>query len=251
MTARRFARRTGALVAFALTTLQAVSAARAGLPNLWMPTEAGSRWSFVGPLGARDSVIGRGPDQLDGVQAVRNEHVAGPDAGLQQFWSNTGPADTGDLLFVGFHRTGEDFGIRYEPPMRFMRGPALVGDNWIVNPTPIRLPDGTSDERFTMEFRVMEVIEPGFVGEAYGVSYSLIPPAFLQRGARTYSPFGNLLPHDAVASGIPPDEPLDWFAVGYGQVRYRHGGGLFVLESYESPVPVENSTWGRIKRLYR
>lgn len=234
-----------------LVALLAPLVAAAGTALPWMPTDAGWRWGFEGPLGARDSSVSRGLDDFDGVQAIRIEHMIGADAGLQQYWIDSGSADAGSLLFAGFFRTGENTGVRYEPPMRFMRGPAVVGDNWIVTTTPISLPDGLAGGPITLEFRVMEVIEPGLVGEAFGVSY-VVP---LLGGARAlpggFTVLGRRITGDATMTGLPPEEPLDWFAAGFGQVRYRRGGDLFVLTSVDAPVPARSSTWGRIKRLYR
>lgn len=240
-----------ALATASLLVLLAPAASHAGTAPTWMPDVPGWRWGYLGPLGARDSVVGRGVESFDGVQAIRLDHVLGADAGLQQFWINTGRADVGSLLFAGFFRPSENFGIRYEPPLRFMRGPALVGDNWVVSATPVMLPGGIPGETFALEFRVMDVIEPGLVGEAYGVTYALLPPSLAPRGAAAYSLTGRARAGDASARGVPPDEPLDWFAAGFGQVRFRRGGDLYVLTSVDAPVPVAHSTWGRIKRLYR
>ncbi len=238
-------------IALAVFTL-AAAPVRAGLTPGWMATDPGTRWIYVSDTGLRDTVVCRGLADIGGTLASMNEFVgAGLDMGLQQFWQNSGGDPSGDLLFLGFYRLDSAWGVRYVPPLRFMHGPPSVGRSWIEHADAFSVPDGMGLGPIGLAFDVLEqsILPP--LGVSWGVDYTATSTV-LKRGGRTYSVLGHALGGSAPpASHAGIATPELWLQFYVGEVQYWQAGGLYRLETFDSPVPVAGTTWGRIKRLYR
>ncbi len=243
----------GVAVALLLVSSLPPVSVRAGVATGWMPSEPGTRWAYASSLGARETLVCTGTVDFGGRPASVNEWVASAsDRGLRQYWWSTGSTESSDLQFLGFFRTDSNWGLRYEPPLRFLSGPPAPGNTWIDHVQAYGVPDGDPAGPVDLQFEIVESLAlPGW-GTSWGVDYSAILPV-LKHGGRSFSPFGR----DLGASGgesvarARASEPDYGLAFQVGETKYLAAGTLFTLESYDVPVPVQASTWGRIKQLYR
>jgi hypothetical protein len=160
-------------------------------------------------------------------------------------------AADGSVLLAGFLDTASEFGVVYEPPIRYLSAPPVVGRK------PSQMITGhdifTDDVLFSspLEFDVTEEVtlaQPAGTFHAYGVG-QLVPlpgPAFEQGVARALD--GRKL--STGGERIYETYTSDWYTEGVGVVQYDTAD-LYQLVGYGLATPVAASTWGSLKRLYR
>ena len=231
------------------TLAPAVGAAAVGTD--WMPNAPGTRWIYQAGGGSRDTVIQQEPTTFEGLDVIENRFgESGIDAGLRQYWEVQGSGPDGVLLFHGAWRPHEDFGIHWVPPLRWMQGPPALGNEHSEVTVPILLPAHDVGDTVHFTFRVTESITLPVLGftTAWGVGYTTLPALFRSRAGRAYTLTGRAIPTGKAGTGVIPT--FEWWAPGFGEVQWN-SGELWTLVQFDLPTPVANTTWGRIKRLYR
>lgn len=214
----------------------------------WMPLTIGNTWEYQGDAG------GHQVETITGFSAVRGRGVAvkhyaeGADAGLENYWLL---AADGSVLLAGFYSPAAGFGYAYEPPIRFLPVPPVVGQQ------PLQL------------VTVHDIVTDAVVSTPT-LRYDVTEATLLTLPAGTFSTFGvgqmYTLPGPGADSGVrmtldgrivrTPSKSIyywvtsDWFAEGTGIVQYDTGE-LFQLVAFDHPTPTAQSSWGALKRLYR
>ena len=213
----------------------------------WMPLAIGTRWEYRGLGGGREVQRITGERTLHGRAVAARHYDEGLNAGLENYWLLD--AD-GSVLLAGFFRP-EGFGLIYEPPIRFLPVPPVVG------PQPAQrvnahdfLTDAvvsTWDVHYdVVEEATLELAAGSF--HAFGVAELSTPVGPVLALGRTFSLDGSTFAPAPASVGQP--QASNWLAEGTGVVQFRFVD-LFQLVRVEVPTPVARSSWARVKRLYR
>ena len=230
-------------LAFALLLLS--TAATAGP---WMPLSPGTRWEYQGDAGGHQVESITGTTTLHGRVVAIKYHAEGVDTGLENYWLLD--AD-GSVLLAGYFSPAQGSGLVYEPPIRFVPVPPVLGPqpfvltafhdfatDAVIVTVPVRY-DVTQDLMLSL---------PAGVYHAYGVGrYISLPEPNGATGAQ-FSLDGRLvMPR---GKSIYYFDTSDWFSEGVGEVQYNVGE-LYQLRSFDLPTATVRSTWSAIKHLYR
>ncbi len=214
----------------------------------WVPLNSGTRWEYQGDAGGHQVETITGTTTLHGRVVAIKHHAEGADTGLENYWLLD--AD-GSVLLAGYFSPAQGSGLVYEPPIRFVPVPPVLGPQPFVSTafhdfatdavlftTPVRY-DVTQDLMLSL---------PAGTFHAFGVGRYIALPE----------------PNGALGSQISVDGRLvtfrdksifyfdtrDWFSEDVGEVQYDTGE-LYQLRSLDLPTATARSSWGRIKRLYR
>ena len=201
-------------------TLGIAPAAGAGSEN-YLPLVLGNRWEYALPGGDTEIQV------VDRTAVVRGRpvfviaHTVDSTPIQEDYWS----APDGDVLFHGYYRPIEDFGVLCDPPVMLVDAPLLSGNTWSTKTELFVLPDSLSVGFETFSFAVAGSEE-------------------LQVPAGTFTtiaiePLGS-------ARGGTIDFPTRWVTSGVGTIRL--GGPIpHDLEAYSVVLAVHPSSWGAIK----
>lgn len=235
-----------ALVACALLARFAAPAS-AGTTLPLLPLEMGNHWEYVSPGGTVVQEAISGTRSVLGRTVVAKSYLAGPDAGIENWWM-TGP--NGEVLLAGFDRSVDSFTIGYEPPITWCTGSPAIGVTWTTHVVAYNMATMLVDSEFDVTLGVFEdasLTVPAGTFPTFGVGWVVQPatPAFASSRAlgldgRTGS--AALRP----ATGMV----TDWYSRGIGVVQYS-SNELFQLTGYGNPTPTRATTWGMLKQLYR
>ena len=110
------------LVFAALVAVTVAPTAARGDP--WLPLDVGNRWEYGGTGGAHQVETITGQRIVRGRVVSVKSYDEGPDAGLENYWLLD--AD-GSVLLAGFMRPSEGIAWAYEPPIRVLPVPPVVG----------------------------------------------------------------------------------------------------------------------------
>lgn len=213
----------------------------------WMPLAIGNSWEYQGDAGGHQVETITAFSVVRGVSVLVKYYAEGPDAGLENYWRL---APDGSVLLAGFYSPAAGFGYAYEPPVRFLPVPPVVG------PQPPQL------------ITIYDIITDAILS-TLSLQYDVTESTVLSLPAGTFSTFGvgQLVPlpgpsADGVrvtldgrvvrttSKSIYAAVTSDWFAEGVGIVQYDIGE-LFQLVSFGGPTPTVPSSWGALKRMYR
>ena len=238
-----------ALVATLALTLVATRVTAA----TFMPLEPGTVWVYQGDQGGHQTERMIGFFPLHGRPTAIKHYEEGVDAGLQNYWMI---GFDGTVLLAGFSRPGGapgsfDTGYVYDPPIRIFPVPPVVG------PQPfqfIGVYDFVTDVLlYTAQIRY-DVFEdvvltlPAGTFHAYGAGQYIPLPAPAANG--THLTLDGRLVTDS-GKNIAITTPTDWYSEGVGLVQYRTSQ-LYQLTSFSGPpTATAQSSWGKLKRLYR
>jgi len=213
----------------------------------YQPLQLGSQWFYDNPVYGPHTMSITGEREVLGTMTIiRHQEEEG------QIYENYWTSDEAGNLFLHGAYNYEGVGAAYLPPIQVVAAPLYLGGAWVTEDIHVYDLDGTpwGNEPFDYRLRVYtEGIEQVPAGDfyAYGVGTEGGPPAVLARDGQTYDLLGRALSDDYVPA---EDSPTDWYSDGIGEVMWGTTY-LFVLVSYDLPVPVVPTTWGRIRSLFR
>ena len=220
------------------------STARAGT---WQPLTIGTRWEYRGVGGAHQVETITGQTIVRGRVVSVKSYAEGDDAGLQNYWLLD--AD-GSVLLAGFNNPTTATAWVYEPPIRYLPVPPVVGEQPFQS---VEVHDLFTDALVFVDnfrFDVTEEVTltlPAGSFHAFGVG-RLTPlpgPAIAKGGGMTLD--GRRLP--AADPSIYITDTTDWYSEDTGVVQYKTGD-LYQLAGFGLPTPTAKSSWAAIKRLY-
>ena len=119
-----------ALAACAVIARCAVSQSAAAATPPLLPLEIGNRWEYLGASGTVYTEAITGTRVILGRTVTVKSYLAGPDAGLQNWWL-TGP--NGEVLLAGADRPDAAVLWAYEPPITYCGGSPALGDSWLTH----------------------------------------------------------------------------------------------------------------------
>jgi hypothetical protein len=222
----------------------APSIARGGT---WQPLATGLRWEYRGVGGAHQVETITGQTIVRGRVVAVKSYTEGPDAGLQNYWLT---APDGSVMLAGFSNPSAAFAVAYEPPVRYLPVPPVVGPG-PFQPVVVHnlFTDAvlfSGDLRYDVTEEVTLSLPAGSF-HAFGVGRAIpLPITSFGKGiALTLD--GRSLP--ATDPSIYVIETTDWYSEDVGDVQYQTSD-LFQLVGFGLPTPTATSSWGGLKRLY-
>jgi hypothetical protein len=217
------------------------AAAPAGVPE-YFPLQISNEWSYATPSGETEVRTVSGTTSIWGHEVFVIQYDSVTNAGLENYWSL---GTDGDVFLHGAYRSVENFGLLFDPPIRFLDAPLSLGRNWSQEVRVFFLPDTTGGDTTTFHFTVYEAGPqnvPAGTFDSFGLGQGPFEPALSSLGPYTLT--GELRESPAGSNAT------DWFSDGIGVVRYRSSGD-FRLTSYSLPTLARSRTWGAIKATYR
>jgi hypothetical protein len=215
----------------------------------YQPLESGWQWIYDNPSGGIQTMSITGEREVLGVTTKVRLQVEDTQT-YENYWTR----DAAGGLFLHGAYNYDGFGIAYAPPIQMVNAPLFLGKTWItVNIYTYGL-DGNPDggPPFDYPLRVYfegAVTVPAGEFYAYGVGYDIGPRVIFSRGGKTY----DLLGRSVTAGDLPrTDNTTDWYTDGVGEVMFGYVyGDIYRLRSFDTPVPTQATTWGRVRALYR
>jgi hypothetical protein len=207
----------------------------------YLPLDPGFLWMYQGVGGNEESMSVTGTRTLFGetvsVMDVFNSTSNEP---LKNYWRR---AEDGDVLLCGFFRDEDGgWGLAYDPPIRWVDAPVVLGATWACTTQVYELPGMIPADVMVVEYTVWwEGTLPTPAGEFPSIGIGFANP--WMAGSR----FRGCAPDGRVLSGR--SEPDRWLSDWVGLVQYV-SDDLYQLY-YWGIVPVEPLTWSRVKMLYR
>ena len=187
---------------------------------------------------------------LGEVTRVRREDT-GTDL-FENYWTKE---EAGHLYLHGFYNLFADFGLAYQPPIRMVDSPLELGMTWVTEGVESFNLDGTPSGFDPFDYSLMvdfegEITVPAGVFYAYGVGFDDSFPLLRGPDGRYFDIFGHNL-------GERPrkgrTDITEWYTDGVGLTRRTHYGGeqhTLDLQWWNPPVPVRESSWGRVKATF-
>jgi len=235
-----------------LTSLVALALLAGGLAPVsraaWQPLAVGAQWTYDGDAGSHEVQAITGTFTLRGRTVAIKSYLEGPDAGLSNFWL----LDTdGSVLLAGFDNPSAGLALAYEPPIRVLPVPPVVGPQPFVDVTAYDLGTGAVFTQFPIRYDVFlqaRVAVPAGAFDTFAVGQAIDLPA---PGAATPGSLALDGRRRATTSrGIAAGEPSDWYAESFGVVQFQ-ATQFFQLVSTNAPSAAVRTSWARVKRLYR
>jgi len=214
----------------------------------WLPLDVGNRWEYGGTGGAHQVETITGQRIVRGRVVSVKSYDEGPDAGLENYWLLD--AD-GSVLLAGFMRPSGGLAWAYEPPIRLLPVPPIVGPQPFQNVVVYDLFTDAVVFNGSFRFDVLEDVMltvPAGSFHAFGVGQAIPLPGPGVGSRPTLAADGRWL--GAGPPSIYLVETTDWFTEGVGEVQYK-SDVLYQLLGFGRPTPTVHSSWGAIKRLYR
>ena len=196
--------------------------AAAGSEN-YLPLVLGNRWEYALPGGDTEIQVVDRTAVVRGREVFVIAHSVNGTPIQEDYWS----APEGDVLFHGYYRPIEDFGVLCDPPVKLVDAPLLSGGTWSTKSELFVLPDSLSTGVQSFSFAVA------------GVEELEVPAGTFTTTA--IEPLGI-----AERTGGLIDFPARWVASGIGTVRL--GGPVpHDLETYSVVLAVLPASWGAVK----
>ncbi len=236
-----------------LTMLSLVAGLGAGAPAGaydYFPLEIGTVWYYRNDLGEADLVsIVREEELLGAMTRVR---LCQGSQIIENYWS----VDTGGHVYLhGGRNFTYPFELAYLPPLRMVDAPLYVGKEWVTE--NVRLYDFQGHyqgEEFDYPLQVYsegDLVVPAGTFHTYGIGYDPQPVLIRSPSGDAY----DLLLHRVDPSGTQGREDgTDFYSDGVGLVQYivtTPPETWFKLQWWNPPTPPQESTWGKIKALFR
>ena len=238
MTSER--RAAGLLVWIAVVASMLVPQSATGTPN-YFPLEPGLFWMYEGTGGYEETMYVFGTRTLLGelvtVMGFSNSTSNEP---LKNYWRR---AEDGDVLLCGFFRDEDGgWGVAYDPPIRWVDAPVVLGATWACTTQVYELPGMVPADVMVLEYTVWSdgtLSLPS--GDFPTVGIGFADPWTAETRLRGCTPDGRV-----ASSRSGPDR---WLCDWVGLVQYD-ADDLYQLW-YWGMSPVEPQTWARVKMLYR
>lgn len=216
----------------------------------YQPLGMGSQWTYEGPGGGIHVMTIMGERTVLGV-VTRIRHQAEDGQTYENYWTS----DDDDHLYLhGAYNYEADLGWAFEPPIKYVDAPLFAGKTWITEDIYMYGLDGTpwGGEPFDYPVRVYSegLIEvPAGEFYSYGLGYDIGAEVVVSRDGRSYTLLGRAL---EIVPKIPDDNTTNWFCDGVGEPKFGYiYGEQHLLLSYDLPVSVVTTTWGRVRALFR
>jgi hypothetical protein len=215
--------------------------------NEYVPLELGYWWEYQSASYIEfwmvDRVMDMGRPYL--VYAVT---VAGnsPNAGLEYYWSNGTNARGDDGKVYGFHDTVKDSGLIYDPPVRFARKDMNPADHWEDDTDVYEMPGNVHLGRWRFEYVVEDTSTmsvPAGVYLASGVTVTVLRP-----GESEPRPFD---PRGFPAGSLGGRSGKTWWSKDVGAIGLDVGDETVYMTRYDFENAVDQTSWGRLKSLFR
>jgi hypothetical protein len=224
----------------ALTVTIALLIPAGAVAEQYLPLSIGNQWSYQGVAGLSERQVVTGTRTVWGTETyVISRLESSSNEGLENYWT-TG-AD-GDVNLWGFYRSLDGWGVLYDPAIRWVDAPLYVGKVWSTTVDWYRLPEMTLGGTFTI---VMSDWEESILVVPAGS----FPVAGIGEGPYDGPREGFTLAGLAIPAS-PLREAAEWYGLSVGLVQYQ-ADDLYQLVSFEVPTPVVESTWSKVKALYR
>jgi hypothetical protein len=207
----------------------------------YLPLQVGNTWSYEGSGGYAETMTVIGTTEVLGeVVSVIDYSASTSNEPLENYWTR---ASDGDVMLWGFFRDEEGgWGLAYDPPIRWVDVPAVVGATWACTTQVYALPGEIPEGEMVLEYTVWwgGVLSPP-AGSFQAIGIGFADPWELGTKLRGYAPDGRVLGARS--------EPSRWLSDGVGLVQYDYDA-LYELVSFGT-TPVDVATWARVKLLYR
>ena len=236
-----------ALAACALIARVAVPASAAATPPL-LPLEIGNHWEYLSASGTVYAEAITGTRVVLGRTVTVKSYLAGPDAGLQNWWL-TGP--NGEVLLAGADRPDAGVLWAYEPPITYCGGSPALGASWLTHVVAYDLLTSGVFAEFDITFVVIEDVTltvPAGTFPSFGVGQIVAGNVAPLASSRGFTLDGRLASSALKATASTAS---DWFSPGVGVVQLFTNSELFRLTGYGNPTPARTTSWGMLKQLYR
>jgi hypothetical protein len=217
----------------------------------WLPLKIGNEWTYVddGDEPHVETFIETG--FVRGRRVFVRQYVGGPDDGLYNFWLKDAE---GGVLLAGYYKPAYPFGLVYEPPVKIVPGVPTVGMEYSTHVYAWSVPDNAPYAEFDVYMSVQQNVSLSMLAgtfTCFGVGQVAPPaPSFSAAPGVTLGLDGRVIGDGASRLGTGPDSPGEWYADGVGLVQY-YTDVLFQLSTANLPTPTAQSSWGRLKQLYR
>ncbi len=230
-----------------LLVLLVAATVSAADPNPYLPLELGYYWEYQLPTGTETRTVDRHVEiDADLIFAIVTTGTTA-NAGLEEYWNNGTTVRHEDARLYGYHHTVDDTGRIYDPPLTMAKKDLDVCDNWHDDDVRIYLqPGNVLLGRYDFDHVVQDtatVVTPAGTFLQVGIATTIAP----HRGGapRPCDPTGRSSARAGSRAG------KTWWARSTGEVGWEVDGGTAQLIDYDVQNPVESSSWGRIKSLYR
>ena len=217
----------------------------------WLPLKIGNEWTYVddGDEPHIETFIETG--FVRGRRVFVRQYVGGPDDGLYNFWLKDAE---GGVLLAGYYKPLYPFGLAYEPPVKIVPGVPTVGMQYTTHVYAWSIPDNAPYAEFDLNMAVKTEVTLNMLAgtfTCFGVG-QVAPPglSFAAAPGVTLGLDGRVIGDAAHSLGTGPASASDWYADGVGLVQY-YTDVLFQLSAANLPTPTAQSSWGRLKQLYR
>lgn len=210
----------------------------------YLPLGPGSFWHYAGDAGDAFTRTVTGTLEMAG-ETVSVVAVSGyaPDEGLEQYWTSQAG---GDVLFWGFYRSLEDWGLLYVPPLLLVDAPLSVGQRWSAVAEVFEIPGNQPAGAWVGERVVLSAgLETVPAGEffAYALAWDFPlgePRAPSLRGRDLYGR------HRVAGRELSVPE---YWSQGVGIVR-EETTQIWRLTDFDGPTPAAAASWSALKALY-
>jgi hypothetical protein len=164
-------------------------------------------------------------------------HPSSLNDGLEKYYTTD---DEGDVEAWGYYRTDEGFGMAYYPPVKALDAPLYLGKTWESTYDIYWLPDF---QWFSQQTSYVAVLAESTIVVPAGTFHAF------EIGAYGSSPMPGYTLTGEVAAETP--EPHGWWYSEHVWLVQYETDDAYQLVSYDTPTPVQSTTWGRVKALYR
>jgi hypothetical protein len=192
------------------------SFATAAAAERYWPVAFGNSWTYEF-TGGQETWRVTAWAMNEGFEAFIIGHEGNP--ANEGLWTYYNMAPDGDVLLLGFD---EEWSRRYEPPLLCLDADLYVGKQWEQTITVTETDPDTSYQ-VTVTGTVVELANhsvPAGEFEAFRIDVRFMPDDYVETW---------------------------WWAPSVGPIEY----GDMRLASYSLVTPVRQTTWGRVKALYR
>jgi hypothetical protein len=213
----------------------------------WLPLGLGTRWEYRGVAGSHQVETITGFPVLHGRTVAAKSYSEGVDAGLENYWLL---APDGSVLLAGFNNPSAALAILYEPPIRLLPVPPVVGPGSFVTTTIFNLFTDAVLGTFPLRYDVSEEVQltlPAGLFHTFGVGQAISLPSPQSVAGRTLSLDGRTI--GRAGSSIFSVTTTDWFSEGVGEVQYL-ASDVYQLVSFGEPTATARSNWTAVKRLF-
>lgn len=228
-----------------------VSAFLAVIPSpasaqIYHPLSIGSQWQYENVVdGPQIMTITGERTVLGAVTRIRHQEE------LTQTYENYWTQDEAGNLYLHGAFNYDGFEIAFLPAIQMVSSPLYEGKYWVTEDIYDYDLDGNPLGGGPFDYPV-RVYSEGTIevpaGEfyAYGVGYDIYLIPLFSYAGEVYDILGRRVSESDLQA---EDNSTHWYTVDVGEVQMGYGD-FFQLASYDFPVPVHETSWGRVRLLF-